>query len=209
VIARSTSIDVSYRNIGAILGALLGLVAIAILVALSSVPEIESVLLIRQVLSGSGAFPEGSIQPAMLAVPPLSAAMGGWLLAVRAIAGDRWSGAVMGATTYFVANLIGPIVAYGSAMEMSLFEVIAGAPLIAIFASFLLFPILLVCFAAGTAWAAILRLTARIPEAAAQSLPSRPFSGLLIAMGTGVLALGWVPLAMTLGGLLSGGPWVD
>jgi hypothetical protein len=47
VTAPSTSIDVSYRNLGAIIGALLALGAIVILYLVTSIPVIESVFLVR------------------------------------------------------------------------------------------------------------------------------------------------------------------
>ena len=205
--AQPATLDVSYRNIGAITGALLGLAAVGILYLVTWIPEVESVLLIRTVLSGDGLFPSGSIPLAMVGVPPLSAAIAGWLVAPRAMAGDQWSGVAMGATTYFAANLLGPTVAYGISTETPFVELVAGAAIVGVFASFLLFPLLLVCVVAGSAWAKLLRVVARLPDA--QSLPSRPFPGLAILLGAGVLAVGWLPLAFMVGGLFSGGAWVD
>ncbi len=206
--AQPSSIDVSYRNLGAIIGALLALGAIVILYVVTSIPTIESVLLVRTFLSGQDPLRDAVVLPVMVVVPLVSAAVGGWLLSPRAIRGDRWSGVGMGSMSYLVATLIGPLLAYSSTSFTDPVSFFGGSAVVSAFAVFLLFPLLLVCAAFGMLWAALLR---RIVPATSVEIPgeARPLPGLMILLGFGVLALGWLPLALLVSGLSSGGSFVD
>lgn len=206
--ARSTSIDISYRNLGAIIGALLALGAIVILYLVTSIPVIESVVLVRTFLSGQDPLTDAVVLPVMVAVPLVSAAVGGWLLSPRAIRGDRWSGVAMGSVSYLVATLIGPLLAYASTSSTDPLTLVGGSAVVSAFAVFLLFPLLLVCAGFGVLWAGVLR---RIVPATSVKVAgeARPLSGLLILLGFGLLALGWLPLALLVSGLSTGGGFVD
>ena len=206
--AQTTTLDVSYRNIGAILGALMALGAIGILYLVTSISEVESLLLIRTVLSGETLEAGAPIQPLMLGVPSVSAAIGGWLIAPYAIAGDRASGVAMGSVTYLVATIAGPVVAFASVPGAPLSELMSALPMVILFALFLLFPVLLLCAGFGTAWAALVRRALGTPAVPAVHSPGRlPVN--LFVLGFAVLGLGWLPLAVLLGGLFSGGAWLD
>lgn len=101
-------LDGPYRTIGAVTGGGLALAVFGVLYALSSIPAVGSITLLSLVLDPSrGAEFGGSL---LWAVAPVSAAIAGWLLAPRALAGDRWSGAAMGFVTYFTAIVVGPLV---------------------------------------------------------------------------------------------------
>ena len=206
--APSTSIDVSYRNLGAIIGALLALGAIVILYLVTSIPVIESVFLVRTFLSGQDPLTDAVVLPVMVSVPLVSAAVGGWLLSPRAIRGDRWSGVGMGSVSYLVATLIGPLLAYASTSSTDPVTLFGGSAVVSAFAVFLLFPLLLVCAAFGVLWAATLRRV--VPATAVRIVgEARPLPGPLILLGFGVLGLGWLPLAVLVSGMFSGGGFVD
>ena len=200
--------DVSYRNLGAIIGALLALGAIVILYLVTSIPAIESVLLVRTFLSGQDPLGDAVVLPVMVAVPLISAAVGGWLLSPRAIRGDCWSGVGMGSVSYLVATLIGPLLAYSSISSTDPVTLFGGSAIVSAFAVFLLFPLLLVCAALGVLWAAALRRM--VPGTSVEIAgEARPLPGRMILLGFGVLALGWLPLALLVSGLSSGGGFVD
>lgn len=202
--AQTTTLDISYRNIGAVLGAVLGLAAIGILYLVTANPAVESVLLVRAVLS---AKPSEAVQPAMVAVPAVSAAVGGWWLAPRALVRDRWSGIVMGAATYGVATLLGPFVALLGEPTIDPFKLLAGTISVALIAAVALFPLLPVCSLFGVGWAAVLRSAIGVrPDRSARP---RRFSGRLIVFAYAALGLLWAGLMLWVGDLFPAGAWVD
>jgi hypothetical protein len=208
VTVKPTAFDVSYRNLGAIIGALLALAAVGILYVAASVPMLESLFFVRTILSGDAVTPEAVVKPLMVGVPPVSAAVGAWLVAPQAIAGDRLSGVAMGAVTYLIAIVVGPILAFHSVADVPSIDILSAA-MVSIFAMFLLFPLLLVCVAFGVAWAAALRWLVRatgqrsgIPSP--PRLPAAPF-----IVGFAALAFGWLPLVFLVAGMFTDGAPID
>jgi hypothetical protein len=205
--AQRITIQAGSRNVAAILAALLALAAVGSLYLVTSIPALESLFLLRTILSGEAIDAGSAIEPVMIAVPPVSAAVGAWWIAPYAIAGDRMSGVAMGSVTYLVATILGPVVAYASVPGAQASEVLSVAPMVSSFALFLLFPLLLLCAGFGSIWAALVRRAHRTTGPSPDSQGRLPVS--LFVIGFAVLGLGWLPLAFLYTGLFSGGAFVD
>jgi hypothetical protein len=91
-----------------------------------------------------------------------------------------------------------------------LLDAVSGIILFIVLGSVVLLPLLVVCIAGGTIWAALLRALVDASGGTALELPARPFEarGFLILFG--LAAVAWVLIAVSLLGLLSSdGGFVD
>ena len=203
----------TYRLVGAAVAGLIGIGAMTIAFGVASDPRIDAVLHLHQFMGREG-FGRSDLAGALLwSVAPVSAALAATLMTPRAIAADRWTGAVMGGVTYALACAIGPAIAIGVMMSQvgfsdpSMVDPIGSAMSIGFavgIAAVVFYPLLLVCLVAGEIWAMILRAVGR-SWLGITGPGSRPLTGALIALGVGVLGVGWIGLAW-LFGLLLGDP---
>lgn len=213
----------SARSMGATLGAVLGLAAMAGLYELSAVPEVEAVLHVRLIL-GPGGYDEVPFS-AVLAwtVAPVAAAIAGWFNAARALGGRRWAGVWMGYATYGVAIVIAPFVIYAlpsltmfapsdlASMAKSTADLAAGSVMLVILSGIILAPLLLVCASLGALWARVLRAVLGATPTSGEDSPPAASGPVLLAIAI-VLGILWSGIAVTLigsGGLFGGGEFID
>ena len=203
-------VGLMYRVVGAAVAGALGIGAMSLAYAVAADPRVDAVVHLHELLGREG-FGRGDVSGALLwSVAPVSAAWSATLLTSRAIAADRWTGAVMGGLTYAIACAIGPVIAVGTMMSEANFADPAmidpigwagAAGFGAGIALVLLYPLLLVCLLAGQVWAEVMRAVGRSWLGVAGPGP-RPFPGALIALSVGVLGVGWLGLAWLLGFVL-------
>jgi hypothetical protein len=142
---------------------------IAAAFAISRDPAIESVFRLRFVLASDyvGAGPLDRLF--LWSSGPIAAGVSGWWFYPRAAAGKRWAGAWMGFFTYVIAIVIAAvgIAALSPSVWTDPVEFIkafgAGAPFMAMIGMIVFVPLLIVCFAAGTAWSWAVRAVLSAP----------------------------------------------
>jgi hypothetical protein len=204
-----------YRTFGAIVGAGLAFVVMAGLYAATAILALDSVLLVRTIFDPGGPVSAGG-PPFVWGVAPVAGAIAGWLVAPRALAGDRWSGSAMGIVTYAVAVVIGPSAVFGpsvatlggrdpSAIEQ-LAEFVVGSMMLALLGAVVLLPLLIVCIAGGALWAVLFRRLVEASGGLRVTLPSKPFHAQWFLVGFGVAAAGWLIIAVGILGVFTGGP---
>lgn len=221
ILAPGSSAAPSWRTLGATTGALLALLVIGALYLVTSIEQIDDVLQVRFLLDGriSGLMgPLGGSGIAAWLVALLSAAIGGFVTAARTMRSERWAGAWMGATTYFAAVILGPLVILGPSVgdatdggQLGPIGVVAslavGGLTFSLLGAIILAPLLVICIGAGTAWAKILSRIAHSTDPLTIDPASRRrgLSGRLLFMITvGLLAL-WLLLAISLNQSFDGG----
>jgi hypothetical protein len=210
-----------FRSMGAVIGAVLAFCAMGALYVASSLPIVESALFIRSFLTGDGFLSMGGGLPPWT-VAPIAAALAGALCAPRTMAGTRWAGVTMGYLTYGIALLLAPLAVFAPPWGMgdlttragidigeAVVRVLVGIPVIAVLAGVFLAPLLVVCGAAGIAWAASLRAVLRAGGATVATPDRQSIDGWLLFWTAVVLGLGWVTVAVGLVGVLGGGEFVD
>ena len=213
--AAPVGLEPRYRTFGAIVGAGLAFVMMAGLYAATAIPALDSVLMVRTIFDPGGPVSAGG-PPFVWGVAPLAGALAGWLVAPRALAGDRWSGSAMGVVTYAVAVVIGPSAVFGpsvatlggrdpSAIEQ-LAEFVVGSMMLALLGAVVLLPLLVVCIAGGALWAVLFRRLVEASGGLGVMLPSKPFHAQWFLVGFGLAAVGWLFIAVGILGVLTGGP---
>jgi hypothetical protein len=194
------------RSMGATLGAVLGLAAMGALYVASAIPAVESVIHIRAILDPDAFLGIGALLPPW-AVAPIAAGLGGFICAPRTMAGRRWSGVAMGYVTYVIGILIAPLAVFGPpwigsdpsfgyepGLVDTLGNLVFGLPALSVIAGIVLAPLLLVCSAAGIAWAFGLRaiLVAGGATVAAGEPERRAVDGQILFWIAVLLGIGWL-----------------
>lgn len=212
-------LDPRYRTFGAVVGAGLASVVMAGLYAVTAIPALDSVLLVRTIFDPGGLESAGG-PPIVWAVAPVAGALAGWLVAPRALAGDRWSGSAMGILTYAVAVLIGPLAVFGANSAnggggdpgpiMQFVGLVAGSLFFAVIGAVVLLPLSVVCIGGGTLWAVVFRGMVEASGGLGAALPSKPFQARAFVVLFAIGLVAWMMVAVPLLGLFSdGGAFVD
>jgi hypothetical protein len=208
-------LDPRYRTFGAIVSAGLAFVVMAGLYAATAIPALDSVLLVRTIFDPGGPGSAGG-PPFVWAVAPLAGALAGWLVAPRALAGDRWSGSAMGVVTYAVAVVIGPFAVFGpsvmtvggrdpSAIDQ-VAELVVASIMFGLLGAVVLLPLLVACIASGALWAVLFRRLVEASGGLGVTLPSKPFHAQWFLLGFGLAAVAWLFIAVGIFGVLTGRP---
>lgn len=183
---------------GGTLGAAMAAAVLVAAYALASHPSIEGVLGLRFVLGPDGITVGDPYRiAAAWASGPLAAFASGWLLARRALARSRWSGAWMGAATY-VFGLVIAILSFtlvdviAQPSLLSIVSAVAQLGFLLLFGSVVLAPLLVVCIAAGAIWAEAIRIIPGLPLPAPGVPAGRALSGRVLLVVVAVLAGLWV-----------------
>ena len=185
------------RLLGALIGAVAGILAIAALYAIARVTGWGDWVGLALLVGEDGVFSLTSGAPLAWAVPPLAAAVVGAATAPAAARGVRWSGWWMGYLTYFLAILLGALVlvlvptgVVGSSADWSVspINLAVGMLTLAFVGAVIAAPLLILCVAAGVGWAALVRRLAPIDGGADPG--SRPI--IVLGAVAGVLAVLWV-----------------
>jgi hypothetical protein len=212
---------ISSRTIGATTGALLALLVTVALYLVTSIREVDAILQVRFILDGGFNGSTGlSAVSGMVAwvIPPLAAAIGGFVVAPRATSSERWAGPWMGAVTYLAAVILGPLLILGPSVgEVTdggllgpigvVVSLAVGALTFSLLAAIILAPLLVICIGAGIAWAKALSRIARSNDVLAIDLAGlpHPLNGrLLFVITVGLLTL-WLLLAISLNQAFDGG----
>jgi len=212
-------LDPRYRSLGAIVGAAVGAVAMAAVYLATLVPAVAAIGMV-EILVGPDGLLSMSASAMLLfwATGPIAAALTGWVMAPRALAGDRWSGVAMGFATYFVAVLIGPFLVIGPMMlavapidggEAAGFGSLVAMSTWVPVGAILLFPLLGPCVVGGVAWATALRRVVATSGGVGISLPSRPQPMAWMIATAIVLGVLWFGATMVLIGFGSSEVWMD
>jgi hypothetical protein len=187
---------------GAVVGAVLGTLAMAAVYLALRIPAVESSGLTTFFIGPGGFLSLEGDSPWAWTAAPLAAGFAGWLRADRALAGDHLAGTLMGYLTYFVGVAIGPAVVFAPFLirdlagapvteAMRIEDLVGSYAMLLILGSFILLPLLVACAAGGIAWAAALRRVVRVSGGLPQPLiPRRPDIRWLV-VATIVLGIGW------------------
>ena len=171
------------RLVGAIAGAVVGLLAIAALFAVGRVTGLAESIGLALVVGEDGIFSPTRGAPLAWAVPPLAAGLVGAGTGPTAARGVRWAGTWMGVLTYGLGIVIGALVLVvplfggdvtASAMpsgSMSVVSVVVGVATLILVGSVVFAPVLLLCVAAGVGWAAAVRRLAPLSLAVHEGKP--------------------------------------
>jgi hypothetical protein len=187
----------SARLVGALVGALAGLLAIAALYAIARVTGLGEWVGLALLVGEDGVFSLSTGAPFAWAVPPLAAAVVGAATAPGAARGVRWSGWWMGFLTYGLGILIGAILlvlvptgvmSASSEFPMNPINLVVGGLVLAFVGTIIAAPVLALCVAAGIAWAAIVRRVA--PVDAGVDPGSRPI--IVLGVIAAILAVLWL-----------------
>lgn len=202
------------RVLGGLLGAGLGIAGMALLYALGTAAGFAAHPAFALVIGPDGIFSPTNGAPFVWVVPPLAAGLAGALLARRAARRARWAGVTMGYLTYALGIAIGPIFvlflpsigAEGGAGAVGILDaglsLLIGIGVLWLIGAVALAPLLVVCAAAGVAWAAGLR--ALLPPIEEPIAPGTPgvapepgrgiLSGVALIVIAGVLGFLWALL---------------
>jgi hypothetical protein len=212
-------LDPRYRSLGAIVGAGIGAVAMAAVYLATLVPAVAAVGIVEILVGPEGLLTiSGAGMLLFWATGPIAAAVTGWMMAPRALAGDRWSGVAMGFATYFLAVLIGPFLVLGPmALTMAPIDGGGAADLGSLLAmgtwvpvgAVLLFPLLGPCVVGGVAWAAAVRRVVATSGGVGLALPSRPQPMAWMVATAIVLGVLWFGATMVLIGFAQSDVWMD
>lgn len=187
------------RLVGAVVGAVAGLAAIAVLFVLSRLLGVADSTAFALLVGEDGVFSPTAGAPLAWLVPPIAAALVGAGTGPTAARGAEWSGAWMGFLTYLLGIVIGAVLlvlvptgALTTAEGVSVgpINLLFGALVLAVVGGIIATPLLPLCVAGGVVWATVVR---RVAPAAGDATPgSRP--ALLIVIVGLVLGVLWVLL---------------
>jgi hypothetical protein len=199
--------------VGAVIGAALGLGGMALLVVVGTATGLAAHTAFALVIGPDGIFSPTGGAPFVWVVPPVAAGLAGALLAARARRRAPWAGVTMGYVTYALGIAIGPVfVLFLPSLESATagsggigvldatLGLLIGMGFLWLAGAVALAPLLVVCAAAGVAWAAALRAVFPASGAVRGVEPGSPGSGRGVTLATalvviaGVLGFLWVLL---------------
>ncbi len=203
---------------GAIVGGAVGGLAMAAVYVVTLVPAVAEIGLVAFLVGPEGMLATTDWSLVLFwATGPIAAAVTGWAMAPRALAGDTWSGVAMGFATYF-AVLIGPFIVLGpfllmtapdGAGEAPLLGALAGMSMYVAIGAVLLFPLLGPCVLGGAVWAAVLRRIVAPSGGVGVSLPFRPQPAAWMVATAIVLGVMWLGATVFLVEISQSEVWID
>lgn len=219
------SVDPRHRAMGAIVGGVLGVVAVSVVYLVSLVPAVSDLGVVAFLTGRDGLITGMGGWPATVwLTAPTAAALTGWSMAPRALADDAWSGLGMGLVTYFVGVTIGPLVVFGPMLLVggspgvqpspvdaivAILGLLIGAVMYAFIGAVLLFPLLGVSALFGVIWARVLRGVVAVSGGAGLQRPSRSLP-LAWMLATGVvLGVMWLGASALLLAIGQSAIWLD
>jgi hypothetical protein len=185
------------RLVGAVVGAVAGLLAIAALTIVARLTGLGEWVGLALLVGEDGVFSLESGAPFAWVVPPLAAGIVGALTAPGAARGVRWSGWWMGFLTYGLGIVIGAVLLVlvptgvmdaSSEFPADPISLVVGGLVLTFVGAIIAAPVLALCVAAGVAWAAIVRRLA--PLRAGTDPGARPI--VVLGVVAAILAVLWL-----------------
>ena len=182
------------RLIGAVLGAVVGLVVFGAVILLGRLTGLAETPALAMVAGEDGILSPTGGAPLAWLVPPLAAAVAGAIDGPAAARGVRWTGTWMGFVTYLIGVVVGAVLLVGvlasdtAEVSSSPLQLLTGVPILILAGAVILAPVLLACIAMGIAWAAVVRRVAGSPSTPIDA--ARPV--LIVAIVGAILAVLWL-----------------
>ena len=182
------------RLVGALLGAVAGLVVFAVVILVGRVTGLAETPALAMVAGEDGILSPTGGAPLAWLVPPLAAALAGAIDGPAAARGVRWTGTWMGFVTYLIGVVVGAVLLVGvlasdtADVSSSPLQLLTGLPILMLAGAVVLAPVLLACVAMGIGWAAVVRRVAGTPGATTDA--ARPV--LIVAIVGAVLGALWL-----------------